>query len=93
MSEEEEKIKLGDAAVRASQWETAQRFFEEALALAQKNQNVRTQARALYSLGGLFLTLRQYPKAQGYAQQFLFHWARLTDCGKRLAAPAPAPPA
>ncbi len=69
MSEEEEKIKLGDAAVRASQWETAQRFFEEALALAQKNQNVRTQARALYSLGGLFLTLRQYPKAQGYAQQ------------------------
>ncbi len=30
---------------------------------------------------------------RGYAQQFLFHWARLTDCGKRHAASAPAPPA
>ena len=79
MSEEEEKIKLGDAAVRASQWETAQRFFEEALALAQKNQNVRTQARALYSLGGLFLTLRQYPKAQGYAQQALALFQQAKD--------------
>ena len=30
---------------------------------------------------------------RGCAQQFLFHWARLTDCGKRPAAPAPVPPA
>jgi len=24
---------------------------------------------------------------RGYAQQFLFHWARLTDCGKKQAVP------
>ena len=48
MSEEEEKIKQGDAAVRASQWEAAQRLYEEALALAQKNQNIRAKLSNLY---------------------------------------------
>jgi len=79
MSEEEEKIKQGDAAVRASQWEVAQRLYEEALALAKKNQNVQSQARALYSLGGLFLTLRQYPEARGYAQQALLLFQQAKD--------------
>ena len=30
---------------------------------------------------------RHFGPHRGYAQQFLFHWARLTDCGKKPVAP------
>lgn len=34
---------------------------------------------------------RHFGPNRGYAQQFLFHWARLTDCGKKQAPLAPPP--
>ena len=33
---------------------------------------------------------RHFGPNRGYAQQFLFHWARFTDCGKKPAAATPS---
>jgi CHAT domain-containing protein/tetratricopeptide (TPR) repeat protein len=79
LSQEDQWITQGLEAQRGSQWEKAQKLFEDAAALAQKNQNFLSQARALYSLGSLFQTLRQYPRAKEYIAQALTLYQQVGD--------------